>query len=86
MDQGNARSNAFRITQLFVPDRGRGERNGMYEAVLPDDALTDAWKQLWWNLTEADWDEAFNAHPRIGDVNALKQVRECVLCLVGFFP
>ena len=36
--------------------------------------------QIWWNLTEADWDEAFNAHPRIGDVNALKQVpRACLL-------
>lgn len=35
--------------------------------------------QIWWNLTEADWDEAFNAHPRIGDVNALKQVNAACL-------
>ena len=29
--------------------------------------------EIWHNLTEADWREALTHHPKIGDVNALKQ-------------
>ena len=28
---------------------------------------------FWWSATEADWRQAFLAHPRIGDVEALKE-------------
>ncbi|MGI4865734.1 MAG: 2-oxo-4-hydroxy-4-carboxy-5-ureidoimidazoline decarboxylase [Janthinobacterium lividum] len=28
--------------------------------------------RIWYNLSEADWREAFTHHPKIGDVNALK--------------
>jgi 2-oxo-4-hydroxy-4-carboxy-5-ureidoimidazoline decarboxylase len=30
--------------------------------------------EIWWSLGEEDWNEAFAAHPRIGDVEALKKV------------
>lgn len=30
-------------------------------------------ERIWQNLTEADWREAFTHHPKIGDVNALKE-------------
>jgi 2-oxo-4-hydroxy-4-carboxy-5-ureidoimidazoline decarboxylase len=36
-------------------------------------ALYEASEQIWYNLTEADWREAFQHHPKIGDVNALKE-------------
>ena len=29
--------------------------------------------RIWQNLTEADWREAFTYHPKIGDMNALKE-------------
>ncbi len=29
--------------------------------------------EIWYALTEADWREAFTHHPKIGDVNALKE-------------
>jgi OHCU decarboxylase len=28
--------------------------------------------QIWWGLAKADWLEAFTAHPRIGDVDAIR--------------
>jgi len=36
-------------------------------------ALYEAAERTWHNLTEADWREAFTHHPKIGDVNALKE-------------
>jgi 2-oxo-4-hydroxy-4-carboxy-5-ureidoimidazoline decarboxylase len=36
-------------------------------------ALYEAAERTWYNLTEADWREAFTHHPKIGDVNALKE-------------
>jgi 2-oxo-4-hydroxy-4-carboxy-5-ureidoimidazoline decarboxylase len=36
-------------------------------------ALYEAADRVWYNLTEADWLEAFTHHPKIGDVNALKE-------------
>jgi 2-oxo-4-hydroxy-4-carboxy-5-ureidoimidazoline decarboxylase len=36
-------------------------------------ALYEAADRIWYNLTEADWREAFTYHPKIGDVNALKE-------------
>ena len=36
-------------------------------------ALYEAAERTWHNLTEADWREAFAHHPKIGDVNALKE-------------
>jgi 2-oxo-4-hydroxy-4-carboxy-5-ureidoimidazoline decarboxylase len=35
--------------------------------------LYEAAERTWHNLTEADWREAFAHHPKIGDVNALKE-------------
>jgi 2-oxo-4-hydroxy-4-carboxy-5-ureidoimidazoline decarboxylase len=29
--------------------------------------------EIWWGLTEADWLEAFAAHPKIGDLDALRR-------------
>jgi OHCU decarboxylase len=29
-------------------------------------------ERIWWGLSEADWLEAFAAHPRIGDVDAIR--------------
>ena len=31
--------------------------------------------QKWWKCSKDDWLEAFRAHPRIGDVSALRKVR-----------
>ncbi len=28
--------------------------------------------RIWWRLSKADWLEAFAAHPRIGDIDALR--------------
>ncbi|MGI4739410.1 MAG: 2-oxo-4-hydroxy-4-carboxy-5-ureidoimidazoline decarboxylase [Janthinobacterium lividum] len=36
-------------------------------------ALYEAAERVWDNLTEADWREAFTHHPKIGDVQALKE-------------
>jgi 2-oxo-4-hydroxy-4-carboxy-5-ureidoimidazoline decarboxylase len=36
-------------------------------------ALHEAAERIWDNLGEADWREAFAHHPKIGDVNALKE-------------
>jgi 2-oxo-4-hydroxy-4-carboxy-5-ureidoimidazoline decarboxylase len=36
-------------------------------------ALYEAADRIWYNLGEADWREAFTHHPKIGDVNALKE-------------
>lgn len=35
--------------------------------------LYEAAERIWDNLGEADWREAFTHHPKIGDVNALKE-------------
>jgi 2-oxo-4-hydroxy-4-carboxy-5-ureidoimidazoline decarboxylase len=37
-----------------------------------EDALLDAAERIWWALEPADWLEAFAAHPRIGDREALR--------------
>ena len=36
-------------------------------------ALYEAAERVWRNLSEADWREAFTHHPKIGDVNALRE-------------
>lgn len=36
-------------------------------------ALYEAAERTWYRLTEADWREAFLHHPKIGDVDALKE-------------
>ena len=39
-------------------------------------ALIETAERIWWGLSKADWLEAFAAHPRIGDVDAIRgQVR-----------
>src|SRR5438270_13192665 len=38
-----------------------------------DEALFAEADRLWYSLTEADWREAFAHHPKIGDINALKE-------------
>ncbi|WP_151085732.1 2-oxo-4-hydroxy-4-carboxy-5-ureidoimidazoline decarboxylase [Hymenobacter baengnokdamensis] len=35
-------------------------------------ALYEAAERTWYNLSEADWREAFTHHPKIGDVKALQ--------------
>jgi 2-oxo-4-hydroxy-4-carboxy-5-ureidoimidazoline decarboxylase len=37
------------------------------------DALLAAADQVWQNLAETDWSEAFTHHPKIGDVHALRE-------------
>ena len=37
-----------------------------------DAALFDAARRVWWSLSRIDWLEAFAAHPKIGDLNALR--------------
>lgn len=42
----------------------------------PYHSLTEMYaiaSQLWWDLTPADWREAFSHHPKIGDVASLRQ-------------
>src|SRR5690349_20073505 len=41
--------------------------------VADADALFQQAHNIWYNLTEADWREAFTHHPKIGDVNSLKE-------------
>lgn len=36
-------------------------------------ALYEAAERIWYNLTEADWREAFTHHPKIGDRNTLRE-------------
>jgi 2-oxo-4-hydroxy-4-carboxy-5-ureidoimidazoline decarboxylase len=36
-------------------------------------ALYEAAERVWYDLSEADWREAFTHHPKIGDMNALKE-------------
>jgi 2-oxo-4-hydroxy-4-carboxy-5-ureidoimidazoline decarboxylase len=49
--------------------------NGMAEIFPVSDVETlfDHAKNVWNNLAEADWREAFTHHPKIGDVNSLKE-------------
>ena len=35
-------------------------------------ALFEAAARIWWRLSKADWLEAFAAHPRIGDLDAIR--------------
>jgi 2-oxo-4-hydroxy-4-carboxy-5-ureidoimidazoline decarboxylase len=35
-------------------------------------ALVDTAERIWWGLAQPDWLEAFAAHPRIGDLDALR--------------
>jgi 2-oxo-4-hydroxy-4-carboxy-5-ureidoimidazoline decarboxylase len=35
-------------------------------------ALIETAERIWWALSTADWLEAFGAHPRIGDVDAIR--------------
>jgi 2-oxo-4-hydroxy-4-carboxy-5-ureidoimidazoline decarboxylase len=37
-----------------------------------ESALFEAAERVWWGLARADWLEAFSAHPRIGDLDALR--------------
>lgn len=37
------------------------------------EALLDAARAEWFALTPADWQEAFAAHPRIGDLSSLRE-------------
>jgi OHCU decarboxylase len=36
-------------------------------------SLFDRAEEVWWTLDESDWEEAFAAHPRIGDRNVADQ-------------
>ena len=36
-------------------------------------SLRQAATDVWWSLDEGDWREAFQAHPRIGDVDSLRE-------------
>lgn len=38
-----------------------------------ESALLEAAERAWWQLAEADWLEAFAAHPRIGDLKSLRE-------------
>ncbi|MEM1188099.1 MAG: 2-oxo-4-hydroxy-4-carboxy-5-ureidoimidazoline decarboxylase [Pseudomonadota bacterium] len=40
---------------------------------LSEDALRSAAGQYWDQLSEADWLEAFEGHPKIGDVSSLRE-------------
>lgn len=35
--------------------------------------LFDKAESVWWNLSEADWREAFTHHPKIGDIENLRR-------------
>ncbi|HEY8165496.1 MAG TPA: 2-oxo-4-hydroxy-4-carboxy-5-ureidoimidazoline decarboxylase [Gemmatimonadaceae bacterium] len=39
------------------------------------DEIFSAAREIWWSLDEKDWLEAFEAHPRIGAVNAERESR-----------
>jgi 2-oxo-4-hydroxy-4-carboxy-5-ureidoimidazoline decarboxylase len=40
--------------------------------VAAEAAVFDAAERVWWELARADWLEAFAAHPRIGELDALR--------------
>jgi 2-oxo-4-hydroxy-4-carboxy-5-ureidoimidazoline decarboxylase len=46
--------------------------NQQFPFATPE-ALFSAAATTWQNLTEGDWREAFTHHPKIGDVNSLKE-------------
>jgi allantoinase len=48
------------------------ERMARYRPFDSEDALFDVAERTWWALDPADWLEAFAAHPRIGDREALR--------------
>jgi len=41
--------------------------------VADEQTLFESAKTIWYSLSEADWREAFTHHPKIGDVNSLKE-------------
>jgi 2-oxo-4-hydroxy-4-carboxy-5-ureidoimidazoline decarboxylase len=38
-----------------------------------EDELLDTAEKIWFNLSKEDWLEAFSHHPKIGDINSLKE-------------
>jgi len=38
--------------------------------VMLEDSLLQRSDRVWWTLTEADWNDAFRSHPRIGEKSA----------------
>ncbi|WP_324670656.1 2-oxo-4-hydroxy-4-carboxy-5-ureidoimidazoline decarboxylase [Hymenobacter sp. GOD-10R] len=41
---------------------------------VPDEqTLFDKAREIWYDLAESDWLEAFTHHPKIGDINSLKE-------------
>ncbi|GGF08959.1 2-oxo-4-hydroxy-4-carboxy-5-ureidoimidazoline decarboxylase [Hymenobacter cavernae] len=41
--------------------------------VSDEQALFNKAREIWYNLAESDWFEAFMHHPKIGDINSLKE-------------
>jgi 2-oxo-4-hydroxy-4-carboxy-5-ureidoimidazoline decarboxylase len=48
------------------------ERMARLRPFTSEEALLDAAERTWWELDRADWLEAFAAHPRIADREALR--------------
>ncbi len=42
--------------------------------VMLEDSLLQRSDRIWWTLTEADWNDAFRSHPRIGEKTAAGDV------------
>ena len=49
------------------------ERMSAYFPVQDEEKLFQEAEQIWYDLEEADWLEAFTHHPKIGDLNSLKE-------------
>ena len=66
-DEAIARRSGAAADRAAGPSRWHRRRPFDSEA-----ALLEAAERIWWGLAEADWLEAFAAHPRIGDLDALR--------------
>ena len=73
------------VINAWTEDEARQSVRAMLwiEAMVPSDgasarpfdsaaAVIATGERIWWGLSQADWLEAFAAHPRIGDVDAIR--------------
>lgn len=75
IDELNQRNEAWVRTEFTRCCGASAWVNGMLKArpFLDAPALFDEAERVWWSLQPSDWLEAFTHHPKIGDVENLRQ-------------
>ncbi len=71
LDAWNAMDEDAAAAAVLACCGSRGWARGLaVKRPLSGETLVAASDEVWWSLTEADWQEAFDSHPRIGQSQA----------------